>query len=504
MMVIFSVTYLLLSLFCFRKLLKPLLTFLFILSSITAYYIESYSIFFDLSMIQNVFETDVNEAMELLDVSIFLYAFFYGVLPSAIIWSVKIHNDSLSKDIKNRVVGVISSFIITSLGVYSTYKDFTFVFRENKQITFLLNPWSPINSTYEYADKKLTSKKKFNTIFTDATQQQHSKEKKKKLFIMILGETARAESFHINGYARNTTPNVEKENIINFGNVSSCGTSTAISLPCIFSHLNRKNFDVEEAESNSNLLDALRNAGINVLWRDNNSGCKGVCGRVKSESSDQFSIDTFCNENGCFDEVLLNELDKYLNTIEKDTYIVLHQQGSHGPAYFKRYPQSFARFKPECRSSTVHKCTHEEVVNSYDNTILYTDYFISKVIDYLKRKTSTYDTAMLYVSDHGESLGENGVYLHGLPYFMAPSHQTQVPLLMWLSDGFSIAQKVNISCLHDKKNEAISHDNILHSVLGIMDVNTSRYNKQYDIFSSCKKSTLSLTNKEKKYKHLNM
>ncbi|MFK5913589.1 MAG: phosphoethanolamine--lipid A transferase [Woeseiaceae bacterium] len=489
MLVIFSVSYLLLSLFCFRRLLKPTITIIFMLSSITAYYIESYGIIFNTPMIQNIFETDVNEALELLDISILLYTFFYGVLPSAIIWSVKIHRTSISKEIVNRAVSIILIFILTSIGGYSTYKNFTFVFRNNPSLTSLINPWASINSVYKYADKKLTSEKKFNVLFSDATRQPDSKRKKKKLFIMIVGETARANNFHINGYKRNTTPNIEKENIINFKHVSACGTSTAISLPCMFSHLKHENIDVEKAENSSNLLDALRNAGINVLWRENNSGCKGICKRVKTESIAQFNIDSFCSKGRCFDEALLNKLDKHINTTKNDVFIVLHQQGSHGPAYFKRYPEAFATFKPECRTSTVHKCTNEEVVNAYDNTILYTDYFLSKVISYLKDQTDLFDTAMLYVSDHGESLGENNVYLHGLPYFIAPSYQTQVPLIMWLSDSFATTEKVSVSCLQDKTNEPISHDNLLHSVLGIMNVSTSLYSKQYDVFSSCKKST---------------
>lgn len=195
-----------------------------------------------------------------------------------------------------------------------------------------------------------------------------------------------------------------------------------------------------------------------------------------------------CGEDGCFDEILLFRLQEYINKLDQDAVIVLHQQGSHGPSYFKRYPKAFAQFQPECNKTDVYNCSYEEVVNAYDNTILYTDYFLSRVIDLLKLNSQTHDTAMLYVSDHGESLGENGVYLHGLPYMFAPQQQTHVPFILWLSENFSRDQDIDTACLRRQQNQPLSHDNILHSVLGVMGVQTRKYIEKKDIFSGCQLS----------------
>ena len=487
-----ALLYFILSLICFKKSVKPVISLFFIVSAITSYYMDSYGVIFDFSMIQNVFETDTREAFDLIDGSLVIYVLLYGVIPAALVWSLKIREQKSSREFIYRVSAVVSVIIVTGVSVYASYKDFTYVFRENRQVSFLINPIFPMRSAYRYGVKNLKSDPVFESVFHDARRNPVSKNARPKIFVMVVGETARASSFHINGYGKNTTPNIEKENILNFSNVSSCGTATAISVPCMFSYLTHDNFDSDRAEHSSNLLDALNSSGVNVLWRDNNSGCKGVCDRVETESMVELHINGLCNEEGCFDEVLLHQLDEYVNKQEKDTYIVLHQQGSHGPAYYKRYPEAFAVFKPDCRTAAVQECSAEEVVNAYDNTILYTDYFLSKVISFLKNKSDSFDTAMLYVSDHGESLGENGVYLHGLPYFVAPESQTHIPLVLWMSDNFLAERNLDKNCLSNKSDQPYSHDNVLHSILGVMDVSTNVYDQKYDIFSSCRSSVLSL------------
>jgi len=304
---------------------------------------------------------------------------------------------------------------------------------------------------------------------------------------MVVGETARAEDFHIDGYQRNTTPRLEKLDVVNFKNVSSCGTATAISLPCMFSDLTHNNFDNNDARNRQNLLDALDVAGLQVLWRENNPDCKGVCDRIETQQVSDIYVDDLCNDGLCYDEVLFNGLDQYVKNIHGDAVIVLHTEGSHGPAYYRRYPEAFKKFEPECRSAAVEDCSDEELLNAYDNTILYTDYFLSKVIEYLKSSPATASSAMLYVSDHGESLGENGVYLHGLPYFMAPEYQKHVPMITWFSRGFSANKNLDMGCLRNKSGAEFSHDNIIHSVLGIMDVTSGLYDTDLDMFASCRR-----------------
>lgn len=483
----FALLYVFLSLFGFRPIVKPVMALFIVVSSVISYFIDDFGVIMDQNMIQNIFETDTNEATELLNFQLLFHVLITGVIPAGLLMLFKLKHYSFQKELVSRILILSLVIVTTAVATYVSYKDITFIFRENRQITFMINPLFPVRSVVKYVrDKNKLNNEPLHMVFRDASKDSELvNTKKKTVFVIVVGETARAANFHANGYARNTTPLIEKENIINFVNTRACGTATAISVPCLFSHLGHDDYDDAEARHSENLLDALQHAGINVLWRDNNSGCKGVCQRVVTENMHHLHVDDFCTEEGCFDEVMLNGLQQYISSVEGDAVIVLHQQGSHGPTYYKRYPQQFARFIPECNKADVQNCSHEEIVNAYDNTILYTDYFLARVIGFLKDNSSAYDTAMLYISDHGESLGENGVYLHGLPYFMAPEEQVHVPFYLWLSEHFASNHHIDMNCMHQHEQQQHSHDDIVHSLLGVMGVKTQLYQNDHDVFSSC-------------------
>ena len=172
--------------------------------------------------------------------------------------------------------------------------------------------------------------------------------------------------------------------------------------------------------------------------------------------------------------------------VDRNTVFVLHMIGNHGPAYFRRYPPQFRRFLPDCETAELRDCTRQQVVNSYDNAILYTDHVLASVIGTLQDAPQRLDSAMIYVSDHGESLGEHGLYLHGIPYSIAPELQKHVPMVVWLSRPMSASGDVNVACLRSRAHEALSHDNLFHSVLGLMDVRTAAYLPARDIFDGCR------------------
>jgi len=492
-LLLFFILFLLLSLFSSRRTIKYAICLLFIISSITSYYMDYLGTVFDPTMIQNIAETDYKEASELINFTIIIHVLIYGLIPSLVLFRIKLTSKgSFKKELFSRFLMLLIIFSATILNVFISYKDIIFIFRENRPVLFLSNPIFPIRSVFIYNKSILgfdKTRKTFQTVFNDIQRAaQSTSSSKKKLFILIIGETARAQSFSINGYHRETSPRLEKQDIINFTNASSCGTSTAVSLPCMFSYLKRENYEGSVARHSENFLDALNHAGIDVMWLDNNSGCKGICSRIDTKTIIHIDTDNICNTNGCFDEILLHQVKQHIENLKADTFIVLHQNGSHGPAYYKRYPEEFSKFTPECRSATVQDCSTQEVINAYDNTILYTDYFISSTIDFLKSKSDQFDTALLYVSDHGESLGENGIFLHGLPYFMAPDTQTHIPFIAWISSTFAQHQHIDINCLKNNADKPISHDNLLHSMLGIFDVQTHIYEKDYDIFVNCRNS----------------
>jgi lipid A ethanolaminephosphotransferase len=300
----------------------------------------------------------------------------------------------------------------------------------------------------------------------------------------------RAANFSLNGYARNTNPTLSRQvGLLNFPHMQSCGTATAVSVPCVFSVLGREDYSDAKAYGQEGLLDVLTHAGYEVLWRDNNSGCKGTCARVSFEDLSQpQGGNRWCVDGECYDERLLERLPEIIHAARQDMVIVLHQKGSHGPAYFKRYPAAFGRFGPVCRSNDLDDCSRESIVAAYDNSILYTDHFLNQAIELLKASEAHdgINAALMYFSDHGESLGEHNMYLHGAPYMISPAEQREVPFMLWLSDGFRERFQIEQRCLAARTGQHLTHDNVFHSVLGMLNVNTAVYNPRLDLFGPCR------------------
>jgi lipid A ethanolaminephosphotransferase len=301
---------------------------------------------------------------------------------------------------------------------------------------------------------------------------------------MVVGETARADHFSLGGYAKDTNPNLDNMSDVVFVQGTSCGTSTLFSVPCMFSMQTRTNYDPDKAASESNVLDILSSAGVKTVWIDNNSSCKHVCDRIENINlrQDLDESSPYYSDMGYFDEALLDNIDRYLDSDGPDLLLVLHTLGSHGPAYSRRYPDPFGVFAPYCDKASPKECSDELVVNAYDNTILYTDYILQQLIQKLRDRSDQVDSFLFYASDHGESLGENGVYLHGLPYSIAPSAQTEIPFIFWMSNGFQRHRGLGSGALAQFNGAPRSHDNISHTLLGLFDVSANSYRPELDIF----------------------
>jgi lipid A ethanolaminephosphotransferase len=440
-----------LALFSFRFVLKPLLVILFVMTGLTAYFMSHYGVQIDKSMIQNVFETDAREAGELLSVQLAL------------------------------AVLLLVMF----------FKTLAPTLREHRELRYLLTPTNYIQAINGYLKQRYARKVVVAPLGTDAVKGVVGGDKtRRSVTVIVVGETARAANFSLDGYARLTNPQLALQpELLNFTRVSSCGTATAVSLPCVFSVLGREHYSDTQAYAQEGLLDVLKHADYKVLWRDNNSGCKGACDRVAYEDlSVPEPGNQWCVADECYDERLLDRLPEIIHEARQDMVIVLHQKGSHGPAYFKRYPAKFKRFTPVCETNELEKCSRESIVAAYDNTILYTDHFLNKTIELLKasERSDTVDTAMLYFSDHGESLGEHNLYLHGAPYMISPAEQREVPFMLWLSEGFRGRYGIDQRCLAARTGQDFSHDNVFHSVLGMLNVNTAIYNPRLDIFGPCR------------------
>ena len=474
---ILSIFILILSVLCHRTFTKPVLIVFLLLSAVIAYFMNHFGVVVDRNMIQNVVETHAAEAFDLLTWPLVIYVCLLGVLPSLFVLKAPLIRGSWKKELGSRAA-LVGLSVAALLAIYLSFSaNYTSLFRAQRSLLARINPAQAMLSAGKLVRNNMKSHSMTHLVVgADAKASPYDRDRE--LIIMVIGETARADHFSLNGYKRETNPLLKKENVVNFPDFWSCGTSTAQSVPCMFSHLTRKNFDSEKAKAADNALDILKRVGVAVLWRDNNSSSKGVADRVTYEHYMFSDKNTVCDTE-CRDEGMLVGLQEFIDAHpENDVLIVLHSMGNHGPAYYKRYPASFEKFTPVCKTSDLGACSLEEIVNAYDNAVLYTDYFLTKVIKLLKQNDDNFETAMFYVSDHGESLGENGLYLHGLPWFFAPDAQKHVPAIMWFGRKFNTKRLVR---LEQRRKEQLSHDNIFSTLLGLFEISSDAYDAKLDI-----------------------
>lgn len=480
---------LVLTLVAFRYVLKPVLMLLFISGAAVAYFMNQYGVLMDAGMFRNVAETNISEVRDLLSLKFALSILLLGVLPSLLVYKAPIAYRPWHRELFGKLL--VSGACAVALGSVAlvNYQGLASLFRNHHEIRLMLTPSNIVGASFSYASERLGSAAQPFAHYgqdarRDAAWQRHQR---KSLTVLVVGESARAENFGVLGYARDTTPRLSKEpGLLAFADVHSCGTETAVSVPCMFSGMPRKDYDASVARNREGLLDILQRAGLSVQWRDNQSGCKGTCDRVQFVDVSNLKDPALCANGECHDEILLQGLTQLLDKLDQDTVLVLHQMGSHGPDYYKRYPQAFQRFTPVCQSNALNQCDQQAIVNSYDNTLGYTDQVLASLIDILRSRQGQVDTAMIYLSDHGESLGEYNLYLHGTPYMLAPEQQRHVPMLAWFSDSYREDFALDTDCLARLRDAPLSQDNLFHSMLGLLQVHTEVYQQTLDLFAGCR------------------
>jgi len=464
---------------------RPVLSALLPITALAAYFMQHYHIYLDLEMLRNVLHTDPAEAGELLHWQMLPAVFLIAGPPLWLVWRTDLIGSRWIPALLYRAGSIVAALFIGGGAAYAVFQDFSSLMRQHKEVRYLITP-----SNYLYALARVggsearTANLSPEPIGTDAIPAASwSTRKKPVMLTLVLGETTRAANWQLSGYARETNPELRRETLVNFSHVTACGTSTEVSLPCMFSPGGRHAYDEDRIRRSESLLHLLRRAGFKVVWLDNQSGCKGVCRDLEIWRPAPGSPG--CNDRECYDEALLHGLRRLSEQEQGNVVYVLHQIGNHGPAYHRRYPPAFRHFTPACESSNLGACSGEEIRNAYDNAVRYTDHVVASVIGYLKTQHH-HDAAMLYLSDHGESLGEHGLYLHGAPYAMAPDVQTQVPMALWLSPAYASSFALNAGCLATKSPLPLSHDHLFHSVLGMLDVQTRLYQPAYDFTRSCR------------------
>lgn len=433
---------------------KFLLVLFFNINAIAIYFINTYSVIIDKTMISNILNTNYEESSSFFSFGLIIYLLFLGVIPSIFIVRVKIINESFKKKLTTFLLTLI---FIVSL-VFANSSNWLWIDKHSTKLGALAMPWSyVINTSRFYIHKSQENKKEI--LLPDAT----IKDTEKSIAVLVIGESARSENFSLYGYKKNTNPLLSKiKNVYSF-KATSCATYTTAGIKCILEH-----------ENTSKLYEILPNYlyrnNVEVIWRTTNWGEPPI--HIKNYLNRHDIEKKYGGGYSNYDEILLNGLqEQILVSKNNKILIVLHTTTSHGPTYNKKYPPQFEKFKPVCNSVELGKCTTEELVNAYDNTIVYTDYILSNLIESLKQ-LDEYKSTMLYVSDHGESLGENNLYMHGLPVSIAPKEQLDIPFIVWLSDDY---KKI-------KSHEELSQNHVFHSVLNFLAIESPIYDENMSIF----------------------
>ena len=475
-----------------RHTVKPLLAVLTMAAAAGSWFIGAYGAVLDPSMLRNVLRTDVAEAGELVNVRFLLHMALYALLPVLLLWRVRVVRQPWGRALASRIALLLGSLLVLVGLIWSVFQPLSSLTRNHRELRYMVTPANLLWSTGSVllADARGAARLREPIGLDAQAGPSWAARTRPMVVVVVVGETARAANWGLNGYSRQTTPELAQAGVVNFTDVTGCGTNTETSLPCMFAPVGRRSYDETRIRGQQSLLHVLARAGVATDWRDNQSGCKGVCEGLPMQIIDTKAASGLCDGNRCLDEVLTQDLALRLKQAKGTQLWVLHMLGNHGPSYFRRYPPAFAHFQPECRNDDLRQCTQEQVVNAYDNALLYTDHVVATTIRTLQTAAADVDTALVYVSDHGESLGERGLFLHGLPYALAPDVQKRVPMVWWNSAGFERASGLDGGCLMAsiaaQARKPVAHDHLFHTLLGALDVRTALHEPSLDLTQPCR------------------
>jgi lipid A ethanolaminephosphotransferase len=443
-----------LVLFLLRKVGKWLMALFFIINAIAVYFVNTYGVIIDETMIGNVLNTNYEESSSFFSFGLVLYVILIGIIPSILLFKIKF----VRVKPKKFLIHIFLTLIVLVFIAFANASNWLWIDKNSKTLGGLAMPWSyAVNISLFYKHKSEKNEKEI--LLPNAT----IKNTEKSVFVLVIGESARSENFSLYGYKKDTNPLLSKIENVHHYNAQSCATYTTAGLKCILEH--KDTGDLYEI-----LPNYLFRNDVEVIWRSTNWGEPPV--HVKNFDNKE-ALRENCKGESCeFDEILLKGLTEQVLASKKDKIlVVLHTSTSHGPTYFKKYPAQFEKFSPVCKSVELANCTQEELINAYDNTIVYTDYILATLIDDLKHLEG-YNSSMIFISDHGESLGENNLYMHGIPASIAPKEQLDIPFIVWLSDD---SRKL-------KDSQEYSQHNIFHSVLDFLAVDSPIYDSNMSIF----------------------
>ncbi|HEY8608030.1 MAG TPA: sulfatase-like hydrolase/transferase [Noviherbaspirillum sp.] len=456
--------------------------------AMAAYCADSFGVVIDAGMIRNLGETDRREVMGLLTPRLLVYIIGLGVVPVFLVARSQIAPIGLRRQLQHRLAFLAIAAAMAALALAAMPRLRAAVL-DQEQLRRLAVPGAAVVAGADYLRVALLASARAGEPAPAGqawriAQPPHARPL---LVFLVVGETARHKNFQLGGYARPTNPGLSRiDNLTYFTRAEACGTSTAVSVPCMLSHLGRNRFSLPAYDGAHNVLGALATAGVAVEWRSNNTAKFDPGRGVRKVALPDETRPDLCGDESCLDELLLVGLPQRLRAVSADSLLAFHQMGSHGPAYFLRYPASMQKFAPACRNKDLGACSAEELRNAYDNTIHYTDHLLSTMIAMLARDAAQTDSALIYVSDHGESLGENGLFLHSAPYASAPEEQKRIPFMLWMSEGYRSRFGIDSACLRHQRDKAIGHDHVFHTLLGMMAARSTFYTDGLDLLAPCR------------------
>jgi lipid A ethanolaminephosphotransferase len=437
-------------------------------NAVALFFLVTYHVVLDITMMGNVLHTNFGEASAFLHPTLLAYVLALGVLPCWLLTRVRIRPSPRLR----LVIMASAGLLITVIWAYLSAAAWLWIDKNSKRLGGMVLPWSYVINAARYEVPRILV-----SGAPAALPPATFASSEKTVVLLVIGEAARARNFALYGYPRPTNPLLSKAGVVALKKASSCATYTTASVRCILSNVDTESPFATRYEP---LTSYLQRSGVDVIWRTRNFGEPPM--QVQAYEKDDDLRAACAGANCAYDEVLLTGLEQRVEaSSSRRVLVVIHQSGSHGPDYYRRYPAEFEYFRPACKSVELSQCTPEELVNAYDNTILYEDHFLAQAIDALKKLRHT-SAVMIYISDHGESLGEYGLYLHGVPYSIAPDVQKDVPFIVWMSDAFIQAKGVKAGSLESQGSH--SQRDVFHSVMGAFSMHSDAYEAGYDIFST--------------------
>ena len=432
-------------------------------------------------MVRNALSTDWREATELVGWRWTTRTLLFALPALAVAFFAPTVEQKTARDFRGKLRYTTRAVLLTAVTMgflLSQFSTLSAFMRNQKEARYLIEPVAVIYSFVRTLVSDGTPQKKERLVIDSTPVLTAAASDKPLLIVLVVGETVRAADWGLNGYERNTTPELKRRGVINFTDVTACGTSTDVSLPCMFSRVGRKDYDRDRILTEESVLSVIDRAGVTVRWVDNQSGCKGACTDAMETAVTRNTAD--CRNGVCWDRAMLGNIDAALKTAASRELLVLHSMGNHGPAYWRRTPPAFRPFGEGCLRDDLGECRPEDVVVSYDNAVAYADQFLAAAIDKLSAVKDR-DTVLLYVSDHGESLGEKGLWLHGAPYWTDLSEQTKVPMILWMND--SARRRFNVTRPAGNVDVPVTHDNLADTLFELTGVQSVVHHPQESLLS---------------------